>query len=263
MNSLFDYREHYMQDNLRRGDLENYYDNYWNHRASTNRLHTIPGEHAPVRLSEVLKLIPDVAGIKVLDIGCGEGTLGMMLKQRKTGAGISSVGCDISGKSIELAAPHYDRVIRLDAETDDLSTRLEGEKFDYIVCVEILEHIFYPNRALSNLKSVLAEDGHLIISFPNIAWWKYRLRLLSGHFPEESRLYHHAEHLHDFTMHTFSSLMKDSGLVVEEMSGQFIAPRWLRRCLTDKFLNKHMRRHPNFYGYQVIFKTKMQEYEAP
>lgn len=243
-----------MEDNVRRGDQESYYDSYWERRARTNRLHTVDGGHIPVRLSEVLNLIPDIDGIRVLDIGCGEGTLGMMLKQR---ASVSSTGCDISGKSIELSAPYYDRVVQLDIETEDLKAAFQEERFDYIVCVELLEHIFYPDRALTKLKSLLAKDGHLIVSFPNIAWWKYRLKLLSGHFPEESRLYHHAEHLHDFTMHSFSKLIGDSGLQIEEMAGDFIPPSWLVRWIPKKLLSAHMFKHPNFYGYQVIFKTQL------
>jgi 2-polyprenyl-3-methyl-5-hydroxy-6-metoxy-1,4-benzoquinol methylase len=134
---------------------------------------------------------------------------------------------------------------------------LDGQKFDYIVCVEILEHIFYPDRALTKLKRVLADDGRLIVSFPNIAWWKYRLKLLSGHFPEESRLYHHAEHLHDFTLHTFTELMESASLIVEEMAGEFIPPEFLNRWIPKKFLTRHMRAHPNIYGYQVVFRTRI------
>ena len=237
-----------------RDTLKDFYEEYWEHREKIGKIHTQKGYYVPERLKAVVSMIPDEKRrLKIFDMGCGEGALGMLLREKFKD--LYSVGCDISEKTVNLAAPFYDRAAQLDLENDDLEEKLGNEIFDYIVCVEILEHLMYPDRALRKLKNHLCKDGHMIVSFPNIAWWKYRLKLLMGYFPEESRLYHHAEHLHDFTMHTFTKLLKDSGLETVEIGGEFVPPNFMKR-LPSNILDYVMKQFPNLFGYQVVMKTK-------
>ncbi|WKZ32187.1 MAG: methyltransferase domain-containing protein [Thermodesulfobacteriota bacterium] len=236
-------------------DFKDFYEGYWEHRKQIGKIHTKKGYYIPERLKAVVSLMPaDGRKIKVLDMGCGEGTLGMLLKEKFKD--LYAVGCDISENTVELARPFYDKTAQVDLDNDSLEQRVGNERFDYIVCVEILEHLMHPDRALKKLKGLLSKDGRMIVSFPNIAWWKYRLTLLKGHFPEESRLYHHAEHLHDFTMHTFMKLLKDSGLESLEIGGEFIPPKFMQKYLPKGMVNGFMRKYPNLFGYQVVIKTK-------
>ncbi|OPL16377.1 MAG: hypothetical protein AVO38_08505 [delta proteobacterium ML8_D] len=200
-------------------------------------------------------MIPDGdRKINILDVGCGEGTLGKLLKGKFKD--IHVVGCDISEKAAELARPYYDKIFQIDIDEDDLNKKTGEDTFDYIVCVEIIEHLLHPEVALKKCKKLLSKHGNLIVSFPNIAWWKYRIKLLKGHFPEESRLYHHAEHLHDFTMHTFTELLKEVGLESVEIGGEFIPPKFVE-CLKPKnLIDKSIRKYPNLFGYQIVIKTK-------
>jgi len=200
-------------------------------------------------------MIPDGdRKINILDVGCGEGTLGKLLKEKFKD--IYVAGCDISEKAVELACPYYDKVFQIDIDEDDLNKKTGEAAFDYIVCVEIIEHLLHPEVALKKCKKLLSKHGHLIVSFPNIAWWKYRIKLLKGHFPEESRLYHHAEHLHDFTMHTFTELLKDVSLESVEIGGEFIPPKFIE-CLRPKnLIDRSIRKYPNLFGYQIVIKTK-------
>lgn len=237
-----------------RDTLKDFYENYWDHRKKIGKIHTKTGYYIPERLKVVASMIPEEnRKIKVFDMGCGEGTLGMLLREKFRD--VYTMGCDIAEKTVELAAPFYDRTVQLDIESDNIEDKLGRETFDYIVCVEILEHLMYPDRALRKLKSFLSKDGHMIVSFPNIAWWKYRLMLLKGRFPEESRLYHHAEHLHDFTMHTFRKLLEDSGLEPVELGGEFVPPQFMKH-LPKSILDRIVKKRPNLFGYQVVIKTK-------
>ena len=64
-------------------------------------------------------MIPDGdRKINILDVGCGEGTLGKLLKGKFKD--IHVVGCDISEKAVELARPYYDKVFQIDIDEDDL-----------------------------------------------------------------------------------------------------------------------------------------------
>jgi len=241
-----------------RNSLKDFYEEYWEYRKSVGKIHTEKNAYIPKRLKIALSMINDresQSKINILDIGCGEGTLGMLLKEKSEN--YYTVGCDISEKSLELAEPYYDKTVLLNIDEDDPRSKIGSLKFDFIVCVEVIEHLLNPEIALEKCKELLSEEGFLITSFPNIAWWQYRIKLLKGHFPEESRFYHHAEHLHDFTLHSFTKLLNEAKLETVEIGGEFIPPGFMKNIKPRKLLEKIMRKYPNLFGYQLVMKTKV------
>lgn len=167
------------------------------------------------------------------------------------------VGCDISQKALDLANPFYDKTVLFNIDEEQSKIKIGNVKFDFIVCIEVLEHLFNPEIALDKCKELLSEDGFLITSFPNIAWWQYRIKLLKGHFPEESRFYHHAEHLHDFTLHSFTKLLKQAKFEIVDIGGQFIPPEFMYRIRPRKLIEKLIRKYPNLFGYQLVVKARL------
>lgn len=235
-------------------NFKNFYEDYWEHRENIGM--TKKGVYLPARLKEVVSMIPQAKRkISILDVGCGDGTLGNLLREKINDTYI--VGCDISEKSVELSRPFYDKVYQINIEEDNLKEKIEKNGFDYIICVEVLEHLMYPEVILKKSKELLSKEGHIIVSFPNIAWWKYRFELIQGHFPEESRFYHPAEHLHNFTMHTFTKLLSDAGLAPIETGGEFKPPSFMKLIRPKSLTEKFIRKFPNLFGYQIVIKTKM------
>jgi methionine biosynthesis protein MetW len=231
--------------------FKEFYEKYWEYREKSGKLHTMKDYYIPDRLKSVMSMIKiQNKNSMVLDVGCGEGTLGMLLREKYKD--IYTIGCDISEKSVFLSRGFYDKIYQVDIEKDNLKNIVGEMKYDYIICVEVLEHLIHPEVALLKCKELLSEDGFLIVSFPNIAWWKYRLMLLKGHFPEDTRLYHHAEHLHDFTLHSFTRLLNEVELNIVEIGGEFILPRFLSHL----FPNKMIKLYPNLFGHQIVIKTK-------
>jgi SAM-dependent methyltransferase len=55
---------------------------------------------------------------------------------------------------------------------------LKDSIFEKVVCFEVLEHLESPIRALKEFKRVLKEDGEIIISIPNVWYWRRFLRFL-------------------------------------------------------------------------------------
>lgn len=236
-------------------NLKDFYEEYWEYRKSIGKIHTDENSYIPERLKVVLSMINNGHNsFNVLDIGCGEGTLGMLLK--KEFQNVHTVGCDISETSLEFAKQFYDKTVLLNLDEDDIKRKVGDLKYQYIICVEIIEHLLNPKIALEKCKELLTKDGFLITSFPNIAWWKYRIKLLKGHFPEESRLYHHAEHLHDFTLNSFKELLQQSGLEIVEINGEFIPPNIFKKIKPSRLAEKIIRKYPNLFGYQLVIKTK-------
>lgn len=98
---------------------------------------------------------------KILEVGCGDGRLCYEIKN----SGLEIVGVDYSERAINFAKlfnPNIKFYIQ-NIENLDLN-----EKFDIIICMEILEH-FIPKKIpniLSNISKVLKKDGKLIITVP-------------------------------------------------------------------------------------------------
>jgi 2-polyprenyl-3-methyl-5-hydroxy-6-metoxy-1,4-benzoquinol methylase len=236
-------------------NLKDFYEGYWQHRQKVGKIHTKKGYYVPERLKVAVSMISQKNKIlNILDVGCGEGALGMLLREKFNS--IYSLGCDISESSVELARPFYNKVFQINIDTENLKDKVNGIKFDYIVCVEVLEHLMYPEMVLEKCKEWISPDGFFIVSFPNIAWWKYRKKFLMGYFPEESRLYHHAEHLHDFTMHSFTELLNRVNLKIIKVDGEFIPPKWMKKNIPQSILKTIMYKYPNVFGYQVMIKAK-------
>ncbi len=123
----------------------------------------------------VLDMIPTSAR-RILDLGCGTGSLGRALKARQP---VEVIGVTYSDPEAEIARLHLDRVVVSDLNTfspDDLG------RFDGIVCSHILEHLYWPERVLQALVGSLEPGGRLFVALPNSLVWKQRLRFLRGEF---------------------------------------------------------------------------------
>ena len=66
-----------------------------------------------------------------------------------------------------------------DLETVVLPTLFGGQRFDTILCLDVLEHLRNPSAVLAELRSMLAPGGAVLISVPNVTHGALRLELLS------------------------------------------------------------------------------------
>lgn len=105
---------------------------------------------------------------KVLDIPAGEGALALRLKN----LGFEVSCCDLYTEIFKLADTEIKR--------GNLDARLpyDDDSFDYVVCVEGLEHIENPANAFREFARILKENGTLIVSVPNIMNIEERLKWL-------------------------------------------------------------------------------------
>lgn len=136
------------------------------------------------RVAEILDGCP--RGV-LLDVPAGEGALASRLKQ----LGFEVRCCDL-----------YTEIFRLsdvEIRRGDLSKSLpyDDAAFDYVTCVEGIEHIENPQQAVREFARILRSGGHLIVSTPNILNIEERLKWLfygyTSHFKPLSR--EHLENL--------------------------------------------------------------------
>lgn len=234
--------------------MKDFYEGYWQHRINSQYIHTRDGMWVPERVYAALRLLGTPSQlIKVLDVGCGEGTVGKMLKER-LGTKVQLTGLDISTTALQMASAFYDRVAEFDADADSLREVLQQEKFDCIIAMEMLEHLFDPKRALEQFKMALTDEGCLLASVPNMVHWQYRLQYLRGHLPGENTLYESGEHLQNFTHFSFKKLVETAGYRVLDFDGQFQIP--LRRVMPKSAFMFLCKKLPNLFGYQIVLKLK-------
>jgi len=220
-----------------------FYEEYWQYRKKIGYIYG--KKHIPRPFAIIASLVG--SGKKVLDVGCGEGFLAKFLMEK----GNKVWGIDISEQAVELARRNGVNAFVCDIENEDLPIK---ETFDVIILSEVIEHLITPKKVLKKLKRYLADEGYFIITFPNIAYYKYRLQLLFGRFPRQ-HLYERSEHLHYWSIPDFMEFLRSCDLKAVEIRPVFQFPF---HNIVSKImpLRKLLEKFPNLFGYQIVVIAK-------
>ncbi|MGR9052553.1 MAG: glycosyltransferase [Gammaproteobacteria bacterium] len=149
-------------------------------------------------------------GSSVLELGCATGYLSDILTHLR---GCRVVGVEIDPDAAERARAHCEQVVVADLDNDDLKDRLAGRSFDVILCADVLEHLKDPAKTLKSLTPLLAPEGRLLASVPNVAHASIRLELLQGHFDYEKLGLLDDTHLHFYTRDGLVNMLMEAGFV--------------------------------------------------
>jgi 2-polyprenyl-3-methyl-5-hydroxy-6-metoxy-1,4-benzoquinol methylase len=147
----------------------------------------------------------------ILDVGCAVGYIGEFLRRNPPQRWLA--GIELDAGAAERARPHYDQLIVGSIEEQDAWDRLE-RKVDAMIFGDVLEHTADPVRVLQMAKSHLTDEGIVIVSMPNVAHFKVRLRLLIGRFEYEEWGIMDRTHLRFFTRQTAQTMLRESGFEV-------------------------------------------------
>jgi methionine biosynthesis protein MetW len=134
--------------------------------------------HEP-RFDKVLAIACKNHGKRLLDVGCGDGSFTVLLKDALRS--VEAAGIEISGEAVNTALEKGIHAHQIDIDTN--SFPFNDEYFDVIYCGEVIEHIFDTDRLLKEISRTLKPSGYCIITTPNLAGWANRLSLLLGFQP--------------------------------------------------------------------------------
>lgn len=169
------------------------------------------GDYYSSEREEVAKLVPQAARY-VVDVGCGAGGLGRLLKRQRPG--IEVRGIEIVPDQAELARQVLDDVHVGSAE-GPLPTH--WPRPDCIVFADVLEHLVDPWTALRHYRDWLAEGGQIVVSLPNVAHWSILRGLVGGRWEYRDAGLLDRTHLRFFTTQSAIALVEGAGFRVREL----------------------------------------------
>lgn len=194
---------------------------------------------------------------RVLDVGCGSGTLGKIL----TESGHDVDGITISVDEYEIAKIYLNNTFIHNLETG-LPDSIEAQTYDYVICSHVLEHIVYPSRLLQDILIVLKQGGILIVALPNIMHYKSRAKLAIGKFDYEDAGLWDYTHVKWYTFDTAKKLFLEHGFSIElaMVTGDLPFNSFFSKIFSNKISSKIFKLltkvSKGFFGYQLLFMVK-------
>ena len=151
------------------------------------------------------------SGSDVLDLGCGDGTLLRMLKDK----GINARGIDINQDNIVKCLEKGLPVIQ--GDIDEGLHEYPDKSYDYVVLNQTLQSTEKPDYVISEMLRV---GEKIVVSFPNFAYWRVRFYLMfHGKMPKSNILpfdWDDTPNIHLLTIKDFYDFANKHGLKIKE-----------------------------------------------
>ena len=152
-------------------------------------------------MKKEFKIISDLIenNTRVLDVGCGDGTLMKYLKDKKS---VDTRGLEISKKNVQDCTSKGLSVIEGNAEKD--LHQFPNLSFDYVILSQTLQAFYNPEKVIDELLRVA---NKAVVTIPNFGHWKVRIHLLlKGTMPVTKNLpneWYNTPNLHMCTIKDF------------------------------------------------------------
>ncbi len=177
--------------------------------------------------------------MRVLDLGCGDGSFLAHLKSEKN---IFDCGLEIDPDNINLCLQAGVNVIEQDMNKS--LSNFRSDSFDTVLLAQTLQTVERPDILVEEMLRI---GKKCIITFPNFAYWRHRLKLLvRGNMPQSSSLpyeWYDTPNIHHCTIKDFDTLCEKRNITI------------LHRTVVDfnhrsSFL---MNLNPNLFGINAIY----------
>ena len=220
------------------GNVKKMYEGYWQSKKGLEEFENYERNRLLFKLFK--------KGGKILDLASGEGAVSEFLQ---------NLGCDVTSFDISEEALKKAKKRGLKTIQGDVEKKLPfvNESFDAVFWGDNAEHLFLPSKTLEEIKRILKKEGKLVISCPNMGYWRYRISyLLTGMIPQTEWSNYDPwewEHIRFFNKKVMTNFLEKGGFKMNSFQGVS------RRRIDKLFINFN----PNFFGMIMVvcgFKPK-------
>jgi methionine biosynthesis protein MetW len=179
-------------------------------------------------------------GAKVLDLGCGDGSLLYFLRNTRD---IRGYGVEIDDSNVLACFNNGVNVIQSDLESGLQS--FESDSFDYVILSQTLQAVKHTEGIV---KEMLRVSKEAIVSFPNFGYWKNRFQVMLGHMPVSETLpyqWFDTPNIHNCTLGDFEQFCSQHGARILE-----------RRIMSR---SRQVTILPNLFGMLAFYRFEQQK----
>ncbi len=202
-----------------------------------------PADLLRADLRLITHLVPE--GSRVLDLGCGDGSLMAHLRDER---GCTVRGVEVDPADIAAALARGLSVVQVDLDSDRLA--YPDASFDVVVLSQTLQVVRRPAPVLREMLRV-GERG--IVSFPNFGYWRIRGYLaLHGRMPRTKSIpfsWYDTPNIHHTTLQDFRDFAAANGAVIEDEIA-LLAEGWHRGDI------RRVRTMPNLFADTAVAVLK-------
>lgn len=177
-------------------------------------------------------------GSRILDLGCGDGTLLKHLRDSKEASGY---GLEIDPEQINACIDKGLNVIEQDL--DQGLANFADDSFDTVIMAQAIQTMHYPHKVLDEMLRVGKE---CIVTFPNFGHWRARWHLaVHGRMPVSDLLpyeWYNTPNIHFCTFRDFEVLCREKNITVLH-----------RQVVNEQSLNWFKDLSPNLFGETAIY----------
>ena len=181
-------------------------------------------------------------GSRVLDLGCGDGTLLTYLHNYLQAGGY---GLEIDPDNVTACIARGVPVIQLDIDAG--LSDFDNDSFDYVIMTQTLQAVHYPNKVINEMLRV-GQEG--IVTFPNMAHWRARMQVaFGGRMPMTPSLpyeWYDSPNIHLCSVRDFEELCEEENIEILEYTTVDYAHR----------SSLGMRLFPNLLGEIAIYRFR-------
>jgi len=186
---------------------------------------------------------------RIIDLGCGDGSLLKLLKDIKN---VEGIGIEISETGCKAARKKGLKVVQ---DRIDVPLKYNNQEFDFAICNVTVQMVMYPEVLLLEMKRIAKRQ---IISFPNFAYIQNRVELLlNGRMPQfmiPGYKWHSTGHIHQLSLKDFRDFCKDNKILI--LKENHIYPKKLYNISLPKYI---LNRFPNLFTSIAIYLLKNNE----
>ena len=153
-------------------------------------------------------------GQTILDLGMGAGGLGQYLALRQS---VVADGVTLNPTEAGIASAWYRHALVADLDNDDIGKLFGDNRYDCIVCADVLEHLKAPQNVLAQCRALLKPGGRLLTSVPNAGYCGLVAELIAGDFRYRPEGLLDVTHLRFFTRTSLQRFFDGTGWATQSI----------------------------------------------